>query len=103
MTMYWHTLPDGSMHRKLVEDWTAQERELHARHEAFLKEADALGYVFRLDIDSLKWVGSFKKGWVGLTEEEIKHIEETTTCLKNESWLRNLTQNLEAKLKEKNT
>ena len=40
--------------------------------------------------------------WVGLTDEEIKHIEETTTCLKNESWLRNLTRNLEAKLKERN-
>ena len=44
-----------------------------------------------------------KKTWVGLTDEEIKHIEETTTCLANESWLRNLTRNLEAKLKEKNT
>ena len=41
--------------------------------------------------------------WVGLTDEEIKYIEETTTCLENESWLRNLTRNLEAKLKEKNT
>ena len=41
--------------------------------------------------------------WVGLTDEEIKHIEETTTCLKNESWLRNLTRNLEAKLRSKNT
>jgi hypothetical protein len=40
--------------------------------------------------------------WVGLTDEEIKHIEETTTCLENESWLRNLTRNLETKLKEKN-
>jgi hypothetical protein len=43
-----------------------------------------------------------KREWVGLTDEEIKHIEETTTCLENESWLRNLTRNLEAKLKEKN-
>lgn len=41
--------------------------------------------------------------WVGLTDDEIKRIEETTTCLENESWLRNLTRNLEAKLKEKNT
>ena len=40
--------------------------------------------------------------WVGLTDEEIKYIEATTTCLENESWLRNLTRNLEAKLKEKN-
>jgi hypothetical protein len=41
--------------------------------------------------------------WVGLTDEEIKTIEETTTCAGNESWLRNLTKNIEAKLKEKNT
>ena len=44
----------------------------------------------------------YQRPWVGLTDEEIKHIEETTTCLENESWLRNLTRNLEAKLKEKN-
>ncbi len=44
-----------------------------------------------------------KRPWVGLTDEEIKSIEETTTCLGDESWLRNLTRNLEAKLKEKNT
>jgi uncharacterized protein YajQ (UPF0234 family) len=43
-----------------------------------------------------------KREFVGLTDEEIKHIEETTTCLENESWLRNLTRNLESKLKEKN-
>lgn len=47
--------------------------------------------------------GGLKRRWVGLTDDEIKHIEETTTCLENESWLRNLTRNLEAKLKEKNT
>ena len=41
--------------------------------------------------------------WVGLTDEEIEHIEETTTCYGEESWLRNLTRNIEAKLKEKNT
>ena len=46
---------------------------------------------------------STKRPWVGLTDEEIKHVEETTTCLENESWLRNLTRNIEAKLKEKNT
>jgi hypothetical protein len=43
-----------------------------------------------------------RQPWVGLTDEEIKHIEETTTCLGNESWLRNLTRNIEAKLKSKN-
>jgi hypothetical protein len=44
-----------------------------------------------------------ERPWVGLTDEEIKCIEETTTCSGNESWLRNLTRSLEAKLKEKNT
>ena len=44
-----------------------------------------------------------KREWQGLTDEEIKQIEETTTCLANESWLRNLTRNIEAKLKEKNS
>ena len=44
-----------------------------------------------------------KKEWVKLTDEEIFKIEDTTTCNVNESWLRNLTRNLEAKLKEKNT
>ena len=44
----------------------------------------------------------YKKPWVGLTDEEIKHIEETTTCLGNESWLRNLTRAIEAKLRSKN-
>ena len=40
--------------------------------------------------------------WLDLTDEEMLKIEETTTCLVNESWLRNLTRNIEAKLKEKN-
>jgi len=48
-------------------------------------------------------VERIRKEGVGLTDEEIKSIEETTTCLGDESWLRNLTRNLEAKLKEKNT
>ena len=43
-----------------------------------------------------------KRPWVGLTEEEIETIKDTTICLANESWLRSLTRNLEAKLKEKN-
>ena len=43
-----------------------------------------------------------ERSWVGLTDEEIEHIEETTTCYGEESWLRNLTRNIEAKLKEKN-
>jgi hypothetical protein len=44
-----------------------------------------------------------KREWVGLTDKEIAQLEETTTCLANESWLRNLTRAIEAKLKEKNT
>lgn len=41
--------------------------------------------------------------WVGLTDREIQTIGETTTCTGDESWLRNLCRNLEAKLKERNT
>ena len=44
-----------------------------------------------------------KREWAGLTDEEITELEETTTCLANESWLRNLTRAIEAKLREKNT
>jgi hypothetical protein len=44
-----------------------------------------------------------ERGWVGLTDEEMLTLEETTTCTKDESWLRNLTRAIEAKLKEKNT
>jgi hypothetical protein len=43
-----------------------------------------------------------KREWVGLTDEEMLTLEETTTCTKDESWLRNLTRAIEAKLKEKN-
>jgi len=43
-----------------------------------------------------------EREWVGLTDEEMLMLEETTTCTKDESWLRNLTQAIEAKLKEKN-
>jgi len=44
-----------------------------------------------------------QRTWVGLTDEEMLTLEETTTCAKDESWLRNLTRAIEAKLKEKNT
>ena len=44
-----------------------------------------------------------QRPWVGLTDKEMLTLEETTTCAKDESWLRNLTQAIEAKLKEKNT
>jgi len=43
-----------------------------------------------------------KREWVGLTDEEMLTLEETTTCTKDESWLRNLTRAIEAKLKDKN-
>ena len=52
--LYWHKHPDGSMTRKLVEDWTEEEKALDLRHKAFLEEAEALGYVVRLNIDTLK-------------------------------------------------
>ena len=44
-----------------------------------------------------------QRTWVGLTDEEMLSIEEATTCTKDESWLRNVTRAIEAKLKEKNT
>lgn len=40
--------------------------------------------------------------WTSLTDGEMQTIEETTTCTGDESWLRNLTRNIEAKLKERN-
>jgi hypothetical protein len=58
--------------------------------------------VIRL-LDAYGMVNKLQRPWVGLTDEEIKCIEETTTCSGNESWLRNLTKAIEAKLKEKNT
>ncbi len=111
MTLYWHKHPDGSMTRKLVEDWTDEERALHARHEAFLKEADALGYVFRLNTDSFKWVGSFNKNWVGLTPEQVRQCffgTDTPPSSPPYWWeYRNpdymvIYNIIEAKLKEKN-
>lgn len=43
-----------------------------------------------------------ERTWKGLTDEEMLTLEETTTCIKDESWLRNLTRAIEAKLREKN-
>jgi hypothetical protein len=43
-----------------------------------------------------------ERTWVGLTDKEMLSIEETTTCTKDESWLRNVTRAIEDKLKEKN-
>jgi hypothetical protein len=48
------------------------------------------------------WALYPEREWVGLTDEEMLTLEETTTCTKDESWLRNLTRAIEAKLKEKN-
>ena len=53
--MYWNTHPDGSMTRKLVADWSEEEKALDLRHKAFLKEAEELGYVVRLNTATLKW------------------------------------------------
>ena len=43
-----------------------------------------------------------EREWVGLIDEDMLMLEETTTCTKDESWLRNLTRAIEAKLKERN-
>jgi hypothetical protein len=59
MTKFYTKHPDGSITAKLREDWTDEEQALYARHEAFLKEATALGYVFRYNTDTQKWVGTF--------------------------------------------
>ena len=53
--LYWHKHPDGSMTRKLVADWSEEEKSLDLRHKAFLKEATELGYVIRLNTDTQKW------------------------------------------------
>ena len=98
--MYWNKHPDGSMTRKLVEDWTPEERELHARHEAFLKEASALGYRFRTDIDTQEWIGRFAREWVGLTDGEILKIWKSDAEPKG---VVEFVREIEAKLKEKNT
>ena len=47
-------------------------------------------------------IQEYVRPWKGLTDEEMLTLEETTTCTKDESWLRNLTRAIEAKLKEKN-
>ena len=74
--MYWQKHPDGCISRKLMKDWNEEEKALHARHGAMVKEAEALGYVFSFDGDTLKWIGRFapERPWVGLTDEEIQEI-----------------------------
>jgi len=76
------------------EEFNRIEREAKQRMEAVkdtIRYRDAFPKDYRLP-----------KPWVGLTDEEIAELEETTTCLANESWLRNLTRAIENKLREKN-
>ena len=88
--MYFNEHPDGSITRKLVEDWTDEEKALDLRHKAFLKEAKALGYATRLNTDTLKWEARgtipttviYSPGELaarGLTHEDVvKLIKENT-------------------------
>ena len=98
--MYWEKCPDGCIARKLMRDWNEEEKALYARHKAFVKEADALGYVFRFDINTLKWVGRFASSpWVGLTDEEIYELFEDGLGFEKP---KAIYSEIEAKLKEKN-
>ena len=102
--MYFDTHPDGSMTRKLKEDWTDEEKTLFERHQAFLKEAEALGYVFRLDVDTQAWVGRFApRAWKGLTDEELMKMLDYGQYGRVPQYARNFVDAIEAKLKEKNT
>ena len=99
--MYWQKHPDGCISRKLMKDWNEEEKALHARHGAMVKEACALGYVFSFDSDTLKWIGRFapERPWVGLTDEEI---EDVFCAVADGDYLKT-GRLIEAKLKEKNT
>jgi hypothetical protein len=68
--------------------------------QEMLTATDPENAVAELDVDDTP--PAAQRQFVGLTDEEITELEETTTCLANESWLRNLTHAIEAKLKEKN-
>ena len=96
--MFWQKHPDGCISRKLMKDWNEEEKALHARHGAMVKEAEALGYVFSFDGDTLKWIGRFapERPWVGLTDEEY------TEMWGKKPDLLNFFRQIEAKLKEKN-
>ena len=97
--MFWQKHPDGYISRKLMKDWNEEEKALHARHGAMVKEAEALGYVFSFDGDTLKWIGRFapERPWVGLTPEDYNEI------FKQARTGEHAVQLAEAKLKEKNT
>jgi hypothetical protein len=60
--LYWDVHPDGSMTRKLVKDWDEEEKALFEREQAFLREATALGYVVRLNVDTQKWTVFYEGG-----------------------------------------
>jgi hypothetical protein len=79
-------------------DWTPEEDEAFNEVE----KNSNLGKQILRDMGQ-PYVYAPKREWVGLTDEEMLTLEETTTCTKDESWLRNLTRAIEAKLKEKNT
>ena len=104
--MFWQKHPDGCISRKLMKDWNEEEKALHARHGAFVKEAGALGYVFSFDSDTLKWIGRFapERPWVGLTDEDclesLKAVDPETKRLPLA--LSMFAANIQAKLKEKN-
>ena len=96
--MFWQKHPDGCISRKLMKDWNEEEKALHARHGAMVKEACALGYVFSFDRDTLKWIGRFapERPWVGLTDDEIALINAAYPHPQG------FARAVEAKLKEKN-
>ena len=95
--MFWQKHPDGCISRKLMKDWNEEEKALHARHGAMVKEAGALGYVFSFDSDTLKWIGRFapERPWVGLTDDEHEELMRRKSTL-------DYGKAVEAKLKEKN-
>ena len=104
------TAMDYEYQRWAREDITAIKAALEAKDEPMhpeikklyedyfdkcFRESSSLDKCFR---DSF----SPQRTWVGLTNEEMLMLEETTTCTKDESWLRNLTRAIEAKLRSKN-
>jgi hypothetical protein len=54
-------------------------------------------------LDALQHLLLAQRPWVGLTDEEMLDIERNTTCEADESWLRNVTCNIEDALRSKNT
>jgi hypothetical protein len=103
--MFWQKHPDGYISRKLMKDWNEEEKALHARHGAFVKEAEALGYVFSFDGDTLKWIGRFapERPWVGLTDDEIdRGLVRTNYAMQTAGAWRDGVEWAQSQLKEKN-